>query len=314
MKSKSNAAIPDDPNPQLADAVERVAASVVAIDAGRRGGGSGLLWQSGVVVSAASAVHRADKVTVVLPNGEHLDGVVKGVDIGTDLAAIALDTGALASSERSALTSQRAGDFVFAAGRDRSGMVNASFGHIGAVAGAWRSWRGARIDRFIRLDGGLYPGMSGAPIADSLGQVIGMASNAFSRLHGIVVPISTIERVVTQLLAQGHVSRGYFGVAAQAAQLSESVRTAMAVESPNALLVSAVARTGPAAAAGLLVGDLIVSVAGRSIASIDDLRELLGDASAAAGIGERVAVRVARGGQSHELSIEVAARPRSVCG
>ena len=134
------------PSPSLPDFVERLANSVVGVSAGRHGG-SGVLWRDGVVVTSATVLWRASKVSLVLPDGEQLQGEVRGFDGGTDLAAVTFAGASLPVAERASDTSVRIGDFVFAVGRDGSGVTQASFGHVASVAGEWRSWRGGRIDR-----------------------------------------------------------------------------------------------------------------------------------------------------------------------
>jgi S1-C subfamily serine protease len=284
----------------LPDAVERVATAVVGL-ALRRGAGSGVVWRPGVLVTAASALGRGDRVQLVLPSGEPALGELRGIDGSTDLAAISF-TGEVPAAERATAAAPRVGDFVFAVGREPSGRVQASFGHVGAAGGAWRTWRGGQVDRLIRLDGGLYPGLAGAPVADAQGQVLGVASPALSRLHGVVLPVATVERVLDQLLARGHVPRGYLGIAAQ------PVRVVMDGAATEGLLLSSVADGGPAAAAGLLVGDVIVSLDGRPVASIEALRDLLADR-----VGAQLPLKVARGGQALTLTLEVAERPRHAC-
>jgi len=285
---------------RLPDAVDRLATAVVGI-ALRRSAASGVVWRPGVVVTAASALWRAPRVHLVLPSGEQVAGEVRGVDASTDLAAIAFE-GDVQPAERAAAATPRVGDFVFAVGREPSGRVQASFGHVGAAGGEWRTWRGGRVERLIRLDGGLYPGLAGAPVADATGQVLGVASPALSRLHGVVLPVATVDRVLGQLLAHGHVPRGYLGIAAQ------PVRVALEGGSTEGLLVSSVADDGPAAAAGLIVGDVIVSAGGRPVASIEALRDLLAEQ-----VGAQLRLQVARGGLPLELTLDVAERPRHGC-
>jgi S1-C subfamily serine protease len=286
--------------PFLADKVERLAASVVGF-ATRRNRGSGVLWRDGVVVGSASALWRLSSVSLVLPDGEQVQGTVRGADAATDLAAVSFTSGDLPVAQRAADASPRVGDFVCAVGRDPSGLTHASFGHVGMVAGEWRTWRGGRVDRLIRLDGGLYPGLDGAPVANPSGQLLGVASSAFSRHHGVVLPLATIDRVLDQLLAHGRVKQGYLGIAVQ------PVRAALDGEAVDGLLVSSVADDGPAARGGLLVGDVIVKVGDSAVSSLESFR-------AALQVGERVVLRVARGGQGHELSLEVAERPGKRCG
>lgn len=287
----------------VADAVERVAASVVGLHSRRTGTSAALSWRPGVLVSAAAAVGHASHVRIVLANGEAVGGAVRGIDPGTDLAVIALEA-QLPVAERRLDPPVRTGDFVFAAGRDAAGTVHASFGHVGAVGGEWRSWRGGQFDRLIRLDGGLYPGLMGAPVADAQGQVLGIASAALARHHGIVVPAATIDRVADALLAHGRVQRGHLGIAAQPVALSAAMRAAADTQAAAGLLISGVGEDSPASRAGLLVGDILVAVGGRAVPTIEALRDLLG----ADQIGSRLRLVVLRGGNRQELSVEVGER------
>ena len=298
-------------SPTLPDAVARVARSVVGIAGTRRGSASGCVWRQGVIVAPAHALWRAHGLRVVRPDGESAVAELKGLDSGTDLAALVVEGGAeMPAVERAADGERRAGEFVFAVARDGSGLAHASFGHIGATAGAWRSWRGGRIDRLIRLDGGLYPGFSGAPVADASGQVIGIATSALSRVHGIVLPASTVDRVVSQLLAQGRVAHGWLGVALQPVRLPDAQVASLDIEPGPGLLVTSVADDSPAAAAGMLLGDTLVALGGARITSIDALRDSLGGDK----IGARLRAVVVRAGQRVELSIEIGERAPSRCG
>jgi len=285
---------------QLADAVERVAASVVGL-ATRRQRSAGVVWRAGVAVGNASALWRASSAAVVLPDGEQVDGAVRGIDGSTDLAVVSFTDRGVPAIARDADAAARVGDAVFAVGREPSGALQASFGHIGAVGGPWRTWRGGRVERLIRLDGGLYPGLSGAAVGDASGRVLGVASAAFSRHHAVVLPLATIERVIEQLLTHGRVQQGYLGIAAQPVR---ALRDGVGVDG---LLVSSVADDGPAARAGLLVGDVIVSLGGQSVTSLESLRERLQ-------VGTQVDVDIARGGHAHTLQVQVAERPHSRCG
>lgn len=284
----------------VADAVERVAPSVAGVRARRLGTSTALCWRPGVLVTAASAVGSAERVQVVLADGSAVAGTVRGADPGTDLAVITAE-GNWPVAERRLDPPARVGDFVFAVGRDAAGMVHASFGHVGAVGDAWRTWRGAQVDRYVRLDGGLYPGHMGAPVCDPQGQVLGIASAALARHHGIVLPAATVDRVADTLLAHGRVRRGHLGIAAQPVPLSPAMRSAADVESDTGLLVSGIGDDGAAARAGLLVGDILVSVGGRAVPSIEALRDLLGGDQ----IGSRLRVVLLRGGRREALSVEV---------
>ena len=284
----------------LAEVVERVAASVLGLVT-RRQRSAGVLWRSGVAVASASALWRAGGVAVVLPDGEQVEGSVRGIDPETDLAVVSFSDRGTPLLPRAAEATPRVGDVVFAVGREPSGAVHASFGHLGAVGGPWRTWRGGRVEQLIRLDGGLYPGLSGAAVADAAGRLLGVASPMFSRHHGVVLPTATIERVVEQLLTHGRVQQGYLGIAAQ------PVRAQRDGVGVDGLLVSSVSDDGPAARAGLLVGDVIVTLGGQAVRSLEGLRERLQ-------VGTQVDVDIARGGRAQTLSMQVAERPHARCG
>lgn len=284
----------------LPDLIERVAASVAGVVT-RRYNSAGVLWRDNVLIASASTLWRASRVSLVLPNGEQVDGEMRGIDGGTDLAAIAFTSGSMPIVEHAMGNAPRVGDFVFAVGRDPSVSVQASFGHIGSVGGRWRTWRGGSIDTLVRLDGGLYAGFEGAPVSDAGGRVIGIASSAFSRRHAVVIPSATIDSVLDDLLAHGRVQHGYVGVALQPA------RATFDGKSVDGLLVGSVADDGPAAKAGLMVGDVIVELAGRPVAGLDVLRDALT-------VDATLETIVVRGGQKHTLSLSVGRRPDSRCG
>jgi S1-C subfamily serine protease len=291
----------DDPFPA---AVERLAASVVGLAGRRRGVAAGAVWSPGVVVTAASALGHAERVHVVRPDGETVEAEVRGTDPSTDLAVIAVSTEGLAPIGRRTEPA-RVGDAVLAVGRDASGLVHASFGRVGQVAGEWRTWRGGLVDRLVRLDGGLYPGLAGAPVGDARGLALGVASPAFSRHHGVVLPAGTVDRVSAALLEHGRVARGWLGVVVQPVALTAAMRDAARASSARGLLVTGVDDAGPAAAAGLTVGDVVVSADGTAIEDLDALRALLGTGR----IGTRVRLDVLRGGVPTVVGLEVGERP-----
>ena len=291
---------PDNPPSTLPDHVERIAASVVGL-ATRRHRASALVWGDGVAVASAAMLWRHPRVSIAFPNGEQADGEVRGIDAGTDLAVVTFAGVTVGVAERSPAPMPRVGDAVFAVGRDPSGLMHASFGHVGAVGGEWRTWRGSRLEQLIRLDGGLPPGLVGAPVADAAGRLLGIASHSFSRHHAVVVPAATIERVFDPLLTHGRLPQGYLGIAVQ------GVRATMDGTGVDGLLVTSLAADGPAARGGLLVGDVIVTLAGQPASSLDALRSHLQ-------VGATVQAVIVRGGQRQELAIDVIQRPSSFCG
>jgi S1-C subfamily serine protease len=191
----------------------------------------------------------------------------------------------------------RPGQVVLAIGRSPDSGVNATMGIMSAVSGPWRSWRGGQIDQYLRLDLTLYPGSSGGAVVDTAGRVLGIATSALSRIAGLAVPVSTVNRVVDELLATGHVSRGYLGVGLHPVSLPDG-RTG--------LIVLSAETDGPAARGGVLIGDVLVALGGKPVRDTDDIQSVLGAGS----VDKPVAARIVRGGQAIEVTITVGERPR----
>lgn len=286
----------------LADAVDRIAASVLALPGRRQGTvASATIWRPGIVVTAAHVLRRGlPSLTLIGPGGVAIEASAVGIDYATDLAVFRLPDQALPALDPVDAGHVRAGHLALLVGRAAQGGPSASFGVINHSSGAWRSWLGGQIDRLIRLDGGVHAGLSGGPVADAAGRVFGVASAALSRHYGIVVPTATVERVVDALLAGGAVARGFLGIAAQPVQVGSA-------EAPQeGLLVTELAPDGPAARAGLLVGDIVLGVAGRAATDLHALRDAL-----AGQVGKEVALELLRGGQRMGLAVSVGEWPRA---
>jgi serine protease Do len=295
---------PDNSSISVAKAVETVAASVVGLGTRRRGLAAGVVWKPGMVVTTVSAIGHAQEVHVIQADGETAPGRVRGTDQTTDLAVIALEDERLRPAMRRGDPAVRVGDFVFAAGREGSGMLHASFGRIGATGGAWRTWRGGAVDRLLRLDGGLYPGLTGAPVGDAQGQVIGVASPMLSRHHGMVLPVTTMDRISEVLWTHGRVAHGFLGIVAQPVAVPAGARANAPDLPEKGLLVTGVDDDAPAARAGVMVGDILLAMGGRPIHDIESLRAALG----AEQIGTQARLQLLRGGQAMELTVDVVER------
>jgi len=293
----------------LADAVEQVGRSVVAIHASRHGSASGVFWRPGVIVTTAHTIRRDEGIRITLPDGTQREAALAGVDASTDLAALKLEEEWTHAADVGDAASVRTGHFVFAVARDGEARPSASFGIVGATGGEWRTWRGGHIDRLIRLDGGLYAGFSGGPVADTQGQVIGIGTSALARGFGIAIPASTVSRVTEQLLTSGRIAHGYLGIGMQPVALPEALSRKLGLDSRGGLIVLSLAPQGPADQAGVLVGDILIELAGRPLQDVDDLHAALGSDR----IGERIRVGLVRGGERVESAITLGERPRSRC-
>jgi S1-C subfamily serine protease len=288
---------------ELADAVDRAGRWTVAIHARRRIPSSGVVWRPGVVVAASHTIRRDEDISIMLPDGNTVTATLAGRDPGTDLAAFRLPDGApaIAAATLAPDDALRVGAIVVAVGRPGD-SVTASLGAISALGGEWRTWQGGRVDRFVRLDLAIYDGFSGGPLVDAAGRVLGVNTSGLTRSAPVTIPVSTVTRVADELLAKGHVRRGYAGIAVQPVELPARLVREHALPSESALLVVAVEPGGPADRAGILMGDALVALDATPLREPTDL---------VAGLSTRapVEVRLVRAGAPVSVSLTPGDRP-----
>ena len=290
----------------LASAAERAGRSIVAIHARPRIPASGIYWRDGIVVAASHTIRKDHDIAITLADGSRAQAQLVGRDGGTDIAVLRLDANptstAFAVADRAPNDSLRVGTLVLAVGRPGDAGVTTSLGVVSAVGDKWRTWSGGEIDRFVRLDLTVYDGFSGGALVDADGAVLGMNCSALARGTPLTIPNATIDRVVDALLTRGHVTRAYLGVAMQPVRLTRSL--AEKLKTPQGVLVVMVESDSPADRAGLLVGDVIVSASGESVAEPQDIAELL----AAERVGSELALEIVRGGERRTISVTVGER------
>jgi len=291
----------------VAATVGRIERSTVAVRGRRRHAlGSGVVWKPGVLVTAAHIFGRAPAAAsiVTAPDGA-IDVTLVGTDAPTDLAVFRLPGTELPAASLAEAADVRAGQLALLVGRSEEGEVTASLTMVNRTSGAWQTWLGGRLDRLIRLDGGVHEGLSGSTVANASGAVFGMATSALSRSYGIVVPESTVSRVVEELLAKGHVARAFLGVSAQPVAVAGTPGQVPGEgEVSSGLLITSLQPGGPAAQAGVLVGDIVVDVEQHRAQSLHDLRHSLAD-----NIGKTVRVSLIRGGLPAQVSVTVGQWP-----
>jgi S1-C subfamily serine protease len=289
---------------ELAGAVERAGSAVVTVNARPRAASSGVHWRSGIIVTAEHTVKHDEEITIVGPGGGSIPATLVGRDPGTDLAVLKAD---LKNSVAEFAQDQlHPGNLALALGRSADSGVNAAMGVISAVSGSWRTWRGGMMDQYIRLDITLFPGSSGGAVINTQGKVIGIATNGLSRIAGLAVPVSTVNRVVDELLTKGHISRGYLGVGLQPIAIPGSLAKQLKLAGAGGVIVLSVEPGGPAEKAGLFIGDILVAINGKPIQDTDDVQGVLEPGF----VGKAVAVTLIRGGVLTDASITVGERPR----
>jgi S1-C subfamily serine protease len=288
----------------LADAVARVSRSVVAIHGRRRIPSSGVVWAPGVVVTANHTVTRDEDLSLTLPDGSPGSASLAGRDPTTDIAVLRSDSN-LTPAERSADANLQVGRLVLAVGRPGP-AVTASLGIVSAVGGEWRTWQGGRIDRFVRLDLSVYDGFSGGPLVEAGGRVLGINTSGLTRALAIALPLTTVDRVVGELVKKGHVTRGYLGLAVQPVRLPEPMRRELDLTGTMGLVIINLEAGGPADRAGLLLGDIITGLEGSEVSDPSDVLTFLGPER----VGKEAKLRIVRAGQTKPVTITVGERPR----
>jgi S1-C subfamily serine protease len=281
---------------ELAAVVAQTEGAVVAVHARPRFSSSGVFWRPGVVVTAEHTLRREEDITVTLPTGATVAASLAGSDPGTDLAVLKVDgDGGRVLSTASA--APLPGQLILALGRSKNSGVNATMGIVSAVSGAWRTWRGGRLDHYIRLDTTFFPESSGGAVINTAGEVIGIATSALSRIAGLAIPASTVNRVVDDILTRGQVSHGYLGMGLQPVELPGHQK---------GLIALSVAADGPAAKAGALIGDILISLGGSAAHDTEEIQGVLETHA----VGAAVEAIVWRGGVEQKLVITIGERPR----
>jgi S1-C subfamily serine protease len=292
----------------LSTAVDRAAGSVVAIHARRRIPASGVVWRAGVVVAADHTVHKDDDVRITLGDGSDVRATVAGRDPSTDLCVLRLPDGATGEPATIGRAALRVGQIALALGRPGT-SVTASLGIVSAVGPEWRTWRGGRVDQFVRLDLAIYDGFSGGPIVDAAGQVIGIGTSGLARAAAVAIPAATVDRVTDQLLAGGRIRPGYLGIGTQPVRLQEAVRERLAPIGgtvPSAgLMIVAVEPDAPAERAGIMLGDLLIALDDQPTTDPRDVLGALGPET----VGRQLRATILRGGAPISVDLTVGEHP-----
>jgi len=283
-----------------------------------QGSGSGfIVSQDGYILTNNHVVQGADRVTVRLLDNREFTATTVGTDPSTDVAVIKIQTTGLPTVHLGDADSTKIGNWVLAIGNPlgeaftftvTAGIVSAK----GRVLAGLNSSRYA-IQDFIQTDAAINPGNSGGPLVNVRGEVIGINSaiaseTGFYAGYGFAIPINLARTVMTQLISTGHVERAVMGVSirpitpedAEDAKLPQIRGVVVDVFNPP--------DDSPAKRAGVLEGDIIVSVDGQSIESVPQLQQRVGFKKA----GDVVQVTVVRkGGVRKTLPVKLTAAPTS---
>jgi len=283
---------------------DRAAASIVAIHTEARGSSSGVVWRTGIIVTAEHALRRDEEIHVTLPDGRVVPATLAGRDASTDLAVLKCAEATSPVAEISDVSTIKPGSLALVVGRTRASGPVAALGAVSLVAAERRTWIGVSLSPYVRLDVGLQPTAVGGAVIDAYGRAIGIATPRFARFGAIAVPASTVNRVVDALLKAGHIPQGYLGVGLHPIRLPDAMRQTLQRNEKTAAMVVEVEPDGPANKAGIMIGDLLISFGGHPITRVEDVHAQL----AAEAIGKPVVVKLIRGGTAQETSIVVGER------
>ena len=286
----------------LADAVEKAGKATVLVNARRRTPASGIVYASDLILTADHVVEREDEIKVFLADGAEASARVAGRDVGSDLAVLKLERPVGADAVAEATKSPaRLGQIALALGRPSPEGIEASLGTVSAIGGPIRTGRGGMLERYLRPDSISYPGFSGGPLVAVDGTVLGLNTSGLANGAAITVPADIAWQIADTLIQHGRIKRGYLGIRSQTVDIPEASQKALQREQVTGLLIVGVEHGSPAAQGGLMVGDILMGVAGEPVLHHDELfTRLNGDV-----VGKPTPVELLRGGRPQTLNVVI---------
>ena len=269
--------------------------------------GSGVIVaREGYLLTNHHVVDGAVEIEVQLADGRQTQARLVGSDAETDIAVLKIDLAPLPAAPMADGGSLQVGDAVLAIGNPFNIGQTVTAGIVSALD---RTQRGnSPFQSFIQTDAAINPGNSGGALVDATGALVGINTAIFSRGGGnlgigFAVPVDTARDVMQAILRGGKVRRGWIGVDVRdlGAELAES----LALPVRSGALVAGVVHDGPAASGGVRPGDVLLSVAGRKVASAAELLPTV----AALAPGRKARIGVQRGAQELELELTIGERP-----
>jgi S1-C subfamily serine protease len=273
----------------VVDVVERTGPAVVSMSIGAAGrddeiepagAGSGfVITPDGYVVTNCHVVQGAPRIDLTFMNGDRRKAALVGLDESTDLAVVCVNTSGLPFVGLGESAGLRVGQLVIAAGNPYGFQSTVSTGVVSALGRSLRTRPGRLIENVIQHTAPLNPGNSGGPLLDSRGRVVGINTAIIAMAQGIgfAIPADTARTVIAQLITKGKVTRSYLGVVGLRRPLDRRFVRFYKLDRDHAVEIVSLDANGPAAAAGLRRGDIVVTMGGRPVASVDEIFHVLAD-------------------------------------
>ena len=288
----------------LAELAEQVITGVVAVRAGAYRVVSGVAIRPDLIAVADHGLKRRDRVPVHAVGGREGTAVLLGRDQSVDVAILKVEGFELQPLKAANPDELRAGMLITVAGLTIDAGPSISVGLLGAVSGPRRTFKSGTLDRFLRLDVNLYPSQTGAAVVTAQGDLIGMATPGLLRHSAVAVPITNLNKLADELLKQGRLRQGYIGVALQPVAIPEWSQQKLGGQFDAGLIVLSVEPNSPADAAGLHLGDILVSLDEKPLRDMDDLQQAL----RAESVGSTLDLVLLRGGEAFRRQITVGER------
>jgi S1-C subfamily serine protease len=291
----------------LADAAEKAGKATVLVNARRRMPASGIAYAADLILTADHIVEREEGIKVTLADGAEISARVAGRDAGSDLAVLKLERGVGTVAEATK-SPARLGQIALALGRPSPIGIEASLGTVSAIGGAIRTGRGGMLERYLRTDSISYPGFSGGPLVAADGTVLGINTSGLANGAALTIPADIAWKVADTLAKHGQIKRGYLGIRSQTVEIAEASQKALKRQQATGLLVVGVENDSPASKGGLIVGDILVAVAGVPVLHHDELFTRLNGDVVGTSTGRSTPLEVLRGGQPQTLNVLIGER------
>ena len=295
----------DELSSELSKSIQDIGKSVVTVQGGCGRSASGIFLDEQTIVTTARVVADQETIRVWTSSEKKLNATLVGIDSGTDIGLLNLETKAGTPAVFSEDPKLAVGQLLLAIGRTWRGNLVASAGILSGVMGEWYTFRGKKIEAFIRPDLNLYSGFSGGPLMGADRKVIGMNTGALRRGSPLAVPYATIKRIGAVLKEKGYVPKPYLGVGLQPVRVPESLKRKLNLTQDVGALVVHVDSEGPSDKAGLLLGDMLLRVEDQELGA-------QGTASVVFRLTPKQEVKIygMRAGQQFSSTVLVGERPR----
>jgi len=272
------------------------------------GAGSGVIISpDGYALTNNHVVRGAGRVEGVLNDGSVVAAEIVGCDPDTDLALLRLNGGKHPAAHLGDSDDLKVGELSIAIGNPLGLQATVTVGVISALRRTLRGENGRLIEDVIQTDAALNPGNSGGALVDAHGAVVGINTAMIGGAQGIcfAVPSNTAKAVVPELMRNGRVARGWFGIAGQTQELSRALVRRIGLDVESGVLIVAISSGGPADAAGLQVGDVVLKLDGVPTPTVDAVHRQLTTER----VGRKVTLDVLRNGMLVKMKLTVMERP-----